>query len=337
MTLAVGVDIGRSQVKVAWGAGPEGPVRTRAFVPILRAGWLERVAGAEVPEALRLRVGDELYEVAPGEGSAVEQSPRKRGRLTALLLLAGVGRAMAEAGAREAWAVTGLPAAFATADAEVLKQEVRAALEAGVECWVGARAVRLSREAVRVAFVAEGDGILADFLSGGPARPGPVLVLDFGHATTNLVVYEGYARQRVRTLPVGGLRVYRRFLDEYLVPRWGPFDRDVEQQIMYGLADRGRIPHVALFEGPPPEEEVRSVLGRYAAEVWRTELRPQVVDSLSGQVYVEHVVGAGGGVHLFPVREDYPGAYVPAEPRFAQVRGYMHLAWRVFASREGGR
>lgn len=61
-----------------------------------------------------------------------------------------------------------------------------------------------------------------EFLSSGPTRPGPTLVLDFGHATTNLVVYDGYARQRVRTLPVGGLRVYRRFFAEYLNPRWGP-------------------------------------------------------------------------------------------------------------------
>ncbi len=332
MNLFVGIDVGRSQVKVAWGTGPEGPVRTRGFVPVLHPGWLDRVTGTEAPEVLRLRVGGDFYEVAPGEGSVVELSPRKRSRLTALLLLAGVGQAMAEAEAREACVVTGLPAAWAKTDAEALRREVQAALAAGVEVWVGPRAVPLSRDAMRLAFVAEGDGILMEFLSSGPTRPGPTLVLDFGHATTNLVVYDGYARQRVRTLPVGGLRVYRRFFAEYLNPRWGPFDRDVEQQVIDGLATQGRIPHVGPFESPPPKGEVQAALDRYAAEVWQTELRPQIVDNLSGGLYVENVVSAGGGVHLFPVREAYPDAHVLAEPRFAQVRGYMRLAGRVFTS-----
>jgi len=327
--IRIGVDIGRSLVKIARPDPATGTPRTDGFPPAMVDGWQETIAPlgglADRDAPVMGRIGSWRFTVSPyGEMVRTDVSPRKVGRRTGALLLAAAARVLAETdGNGPVRIVTGLPVRYASVDAQALIETVGELLREGVEFRVGGKTVRLGT--VDIAVIAEGDGLLVEYarLSGPPAL---AAVVDIGYVTTNVVTYTGYTRSGFRTIPLGGYHVFERYVREFLEPRWGPFPLETPHLVAEQWAASGRAAVWSPARGGPSEEEARAALAE-AVDAVRSALLDEVLVALpigAGQT-VPLILG-GGGVDLFRIAGDFPTAWVPPAPRFAQARGYLRVA-----------
>lgn len=322
--VTIAVDLGRSLTKVLAGTGPEPEVRF-GFLPVLSTSWTDVVlyAGPSDLPFLRGRLGDRLFEVGLS-GELVDLSPRKASQETALVLAAAVALGLHALGLPPGpvEVITGVPPAF-LGDAEKLARQVHAltARSAGLEFLFGdGSVVRLSEWPMTVTVLAEGDGLFVHYLRSTAERPVSAVVLDLGHATTSVVWYQAGHRMAWRTEPFGGKDVFEALLDRYLNPGWGPFYAQDLPRLFHLLAE-GRPLRLLSPVAPPPEPgEIQARLREEAARVWQG-LAVRLRSWLSARA-PDAVIAGGGGVWLFPVGELIAGAYIPPDPRYAQVLGY---------------
>jgi len=327
----VGVDIGRSAVKYA--VRTAAGIRYGAFLPRFGHGWPDAIphATGDAAPLIRGRVGDLRFHISPfGKVVEIDVSPRKVSRPIALLLLAAVARAREEASVEPGGpthVVTGLPVAFAQNDAPVLDQTIQDLLETGVEIFTrdDRPPIRLTVRDIDLDIVAEGDGIYVDYIRRAPeAASATVAVVDIGYITTHVIHYEAFRRLSFRTIPIGARQVFELLFHHHLAP-WGPWDDDQIHVAAEDLARLGRIRLPVRLVYPNPDDETVAHALREATETVWNRLHHAILSALPlGGAHT--VIVAGEDAALFGVRERWPAAHVPPDPRWAQTRGYLALA-----------
>jgi len=318
----IGVDIGRSAIKVA--TGDRKILLPTGLVP----GWMTHMGHPDEDSTPLIEAGGRRFTLLDAPSARYDLSEHKTGEITALALLAAVGAVLADAPAEPSHVlvVTGVPPALAAVDAPRLGETVARLLAEGVTVRRNDREVRLDPDRLTLWIFYEGDGIYHDYIAAHGSAPRRTFVVDLGHVITSVVPYIDGKRQEARamSLSTGGLEVYLRLQREipnrYDLPI--PDYTDVFYIVQDVLEDRPD----AGIRGGPDAAELRRLSAETAAAVWHDTLYPRLVAALGPIRSTDTLIVAGGGVALFPVRETLPHVYIPDDPRFAQARGYAAIA-----------